>query len=314
MRWVTPLRIGISIPQLVPDGSFDPAALRRYLSRAEELGFDGAWSTEQIIGTAPNLDPSAILAYAAACTERIRLGCAVFVSTVASPLHVAKSIATLDQVSLGRLEVGLGTGGRFRPFAAFGIDSDGFVSRFTEGVRYMQVAWTQDRIDFEGRFWQAKGLAMEPKPYQKPYPPLWFGGGHPNSLRRAVRLADGYFGAGSTTTSDFIEHAAILREELDRADRDPAGFRVAKRVYLAVEDDPAVARERLSAALNELYGFFGMTGVERVGVSGRPAEVAAELHSIIDAGAGMVLLNPLYDEAEQMERLAADVVPALASS
>jgi alkanesulfonate monooxygenase SsuD/methylene tetrahydromethanopterin reductase-like flavin-dependent oxidoreductase (luciferase family) len=217
----------------------------------------------------------------------------------------------VDQLSLGRLEVAVGAGGRFRPFAAFGIDGDRFVSRFTEGVRYMQAAWTQDRINFDGRFWQAKGLAMKPKPYQKPYPPLWFGGGHPDSLRRAVRLADGYIGAGSTPTVDFIEHARVLREELDRADRDPASFRVAKRVYLAVEDDPAVAHERLSAALDELYGFFGMTGVERVGVSGRPGEVVEELRSIVDAGAGMVLLNPLYDVAEQVERLAADVVPQL---
>jgi alkanesulfonate monooxygenase SsuD/methylene tetrahydromethanopterin reductase-like flavin-dependent oxidoreductase (luciferase family) len=137
------------------------------------------------------------------------------------------------------------------------------------------------------------------------------GGGHPDSLRRAARLADDYIGAGSTATVDFIEHARILHEELDRADRDPASFRVAKRIYLAVEDDPTVARERLSAALNELYGFFRMTGVERVGVSGRAAEVAAELRSIVEAGAVMVLLNPLYDEAEQMERLAADVVPQL---
>jgi alkanesulfonate monooxygenase SsuD/methylene tetrahydromethanopterin reductase-like flavin-dependent oxidoreductase (luciferase family) len=158
MPRVTSPQIAISIPQLVPDGAFDPAALRRYLSRAEELGFDGAWTTEQVIGTAPNLDSSAVLGYAAACTEQIRLGCAVYVSTVASPLHLAKIIASLDQLSRGRLEVGLGTGGRFRPFAAFGIDGEGFVSRFTEGVRYMQEAWTQDRINFEGHSGRRRAL------------------------------------------------------------------------------------------------------------------------------------------------------------
>ena len=192
MPRVTSPQIAISIPQLVPDGAFDPAALRRYLSRAEELGFDGAWTTEQVIGTAPNLDSSAVLGYAAACTEQIRLGCAVYVSTVASPLHLAKITASLDQLSRGRLEVGLSTGGRFRPFAAFGIDGEGFVSRFTEGVLYMQAAWTHDRINFEGRFWQAKGLAMEPKPYQKPHPPLWLGGGHPETgLKRSEQLQGG---------------------------------------------------------------------------------------------------------------------------
>ena len=95
----------ISVPQLVADGTFDRDALRAYLVRAEELGFTGAWVTEQVIGSAPNLDSNVLLALAAAYTERIRLGCAVYVSTLASPLHLAKAIATLDQVSGGRLEV-----------------------------------------------------------------------------------------------------------------------------------------------------------------------------------------------------------------
>jgi probable F420-dependent oxidoreductase len=306
-----PADFAISIPQLVADGCFDKQGLRRYLSRVEELGFAGVWATEQVVGTAPNLDPSVMLALAAGYTERVRLGCAVYVSTLASPLHLAKTIATLDQLSGGRLDVGLGTGGGFRSFGAFGIERDGFVARFSEGLRFMQAAWTEDRIDFDGRFWQANGLAMEPKPRQKPHPPIWFGGGHPNSLRRAVRLADGFIGAGSSTTADFVNQARLVREDLDRTGRDPAGFRIAKRVYLAVDDDPARAHERLSRALNGLYGYFGLTGIERVGVSGRPAEVAAGLHTVIHAGADLVILHPLYDEAEQMERCHAEVIPLL---
>ena len=101
-----------------------------------------------------------------------------------------------------------------------------------------------------------------------------------------------------------------MHEEVARAGRDPATFRVAKRVYLAVEDDPAVARERLTAALVGLYGYFGLADrVGALGVSGRPADVAAELQRVVDAGTELVVLHPLYDDAEQMERLVAEVVP-----
>ncbi len=312
-RWhtvVVPFEVAIAVPQLVVDHAFDKTALRRHLVRAEELGFSGAWVMEQIVGTAPNLDPSVMLALAAAYTDRLRLGCAVYVSTLASPLHLAKTIASLDQVSRGRLEVGLGTGGGFRAFGAFGMDREGFVARFAEGLRLMQAAWTEDKVDFDGGFWQASGVAMEPKPYQKPHPPIWFGGNHPDALRRAVRLADGFIGAGSTTTSSFVRHAAIVREEVSRS-RPGGGFRIAKRVYLAVDDDPDLASRRLGEALRALYGHFGLTGIERVGVSGRAADVAAELQTIVDAGADLLVLHPLYDDAEQMERIAADVVPLL---
>jgi len=80
-------------------------------------------------------------------------------------------------------------------------------------------------------------------------------------------------------------------------------------VYVAVDDDPDAAAERLGAALRGLYGYFGLTGVERVGVSGRPSDVAAELQRAVDAGADLLVLHPLYDTAEQMERLAAHFVP-----
>ena len=92
--------------------------------------------------------------------------------------------------------------------------------------------------------------------------------------------------------------------------RDPATFRIAKRVYLGVGDDGSVT-ERVGEALRELYGYFGTEGIEAVGVSGTPAEVAGQLRRVADAGAELILLNPLFDEAEQMERVAAEVLPLL---
>jgi len=303
------VRFGICIPQFVEDGSFDPGALRRYLARAEQLGFESAWTQEQVLGTIPNLGPLETMAYAAACTSTIRLGCAVLITTLHSPVHLAKSVSTLDQLSRGRIEVGVGTGGR-RMFAGFGVDPDTFVARFTEGLELMKALWTQPEVKFAGRFWQLDGAAMEPKPFQKPHPPLWFGGNAPAALRRAVRLGDGFIGAGSQTTAAFAAQVPVVREALEEQGRD--GFRIAKRVYLAVDDDAARARERLSDTLSRMYSFFGASDLTPVAVSGPPDACIEGLTAVADAGAEMILLNPLFDEAEQMERLAAEVMPQIA--
>jgi probable F420-dependent oxidoreductase len=302
------MRFAISIPQFVEDGSFDPDAMHGFLARAEALGFESAWTQEQVLGTMPNLGPLETMAYAAACTSTIRIGCAVLITTLYSPVHLAKSIGTLDQLSRGRIDVGVGTGGR-RMFSAFGVEPETFVARFTEGLALMKALWTQPEVKFNGRFWQVDGAAMEPKPFQKPHPPLWFGGSAPTALRRAVRHGDGFIGAGSQTTAAFAAQVPVVREAL--AEQGRTDFRIAKRVYLAVDDDAARARERLSAALQRLYSFFGIGDLTPVTVSGPPAACVEGLRAVADAGAEMILLNPLFDEAEQMERLAAEVMPHL---
>src|SRR5262245_30663323 len=199
------MRFAISIPQFVADGTFDPAGLRGYLARAEALGFESAWTQEQVLGSIPHLEPIETLTYAAACNERLRLGCAVLVTPLHNPVHLAKSLSTLDQLSRARLEVGVGTGGRGRMFSAFEVDPASLVARFNEGLRLMKALWTQPRVTFEGRFRRLDGAAMEPKPFQKPAPPIWFGGSHPAALRRAVEHGDSFFGTGSTTTAQFAD-------------------------------------------------------------------------------------------------------------
>ncbi len=302
---------GIAIPQTVEHDVYDGAAVQAFLRRAEELDFESGWTQEQVLGDNPDLGPLEVLAYAAACTRRMRLGCAVLVSTLYSPVHLAKSLASLDQLSGGRLEVGLGTGGGFRMFSAFGVDPDSFVARFNEGLALMRKLWTEERIDHDGRFWQLAGAAMEPKPVQRPGPPVWFGGSHPNALRRAVAHADGFFGAGSQTTAHFAEQVGVVRTALDDAGRDPATFRIAKRVYLTVDDDPDRARQRMAEALHRVYSFFGARDLTPVAVTGPPDVVATGLREVVDAGAELILLNPLFDAGEQMERLVAEVLPQL---
>jgi alkanesulfonate monooxygenase SsuD/methylene tetrahydromethanopterin reductase-like flavin-dependent oxidoreductase (luciferase family) len=177
----------------------------------------------------------------------------------------------------------------------------------------MKALWTEPRVTFDGRFWQLDGAAMEPKPFQKPHPPIWFGANHPAALRRAVRYGDGFFGAGSTTTARFAGQVPIVREALAEAGRDPAGFRIAKRVYIAVDDDAERARRRVADGLDRLYSSFGLTGLESVAVFGPPDACVQGVREVAEAGADLILFTPLFDEAEQMERLAAEVVPRLSS-
>jgi probable F420-dependent oxidoreductase len=303
------MRFAISIPQYAHDSRFDADAFRTFLARVEELGmFEGAWVQEQVLGAAGSLAPLQTLTYAAACTEQLRLGCAVFVLPLHNPVHLAKAISSLDCLSHGRVEVGLASGGRGRPFEAFGVNPDKPVARFNEALGLMKACWTEQEINFDGRLWKLQGVSMEPKPVQKPYPPIWFGGSAPAGMRRAVRHGDGFMGAGSQTVPQFAEQVKVVREELSAQEREPDTFRIGKRLYVHVDDDAARGRQRLEEALTRHYGWGGWSEHLLAG----PAEAcAAGIRAVADAGAELVLLNPMVDDADQLERLAAEVIPAL---
>ena len=307
------MRFSISIPQRAADG-FDADGTSSYLARAEELGFEGGWTLEQIVAPAPTLAPLQLLSWAAAHTTRLRLGVAVLITSLHDPLQLASAITAVDQLSHGRLDVGVGHGGNFRPFSAFGVEKATFVSYFTEGLELMKAAWSdQPTVTFHGRFRDVEGLPIQPKPIQRPHPPLWVGGSAPKALHRAVRLGDAFVGAGSSTTANFAEAVKVVRRELNEQGKDATQFTIAKRVYLMVDDDAGRARERVLAGLHRIYG--EMPGIEAVPVSGTAADVVRGVREVIDAGAEMVLLNPVgehvAEDREQMERLAADVMPQL---
>jgi alkanesulfonate monooxygenase SsuD/methylene tetrahydromethanopterin reductase-like flavin-dependent oxidoreductase (luciferase family) len=226
-------------------------------------------------------------------------------------VHLAKSLSTLDQLSRGRIEIGVGTGGKGRPFAAFGVDPARYVTRFTEGIALMKALWTQPKVTFDGEFWQLQDAAMEPKPFQKPYPPLWFGAAAEPALRRAVRLGDGFFGAGSSPTARFAEQVAVVRATLAEAGRPAESFPIAKRVYVAIDDNAGRARARMNTALTELYGR-RVEAIEAAAVAGTAGDCVRELYQVAEAGAELILCTALFDQAEQMEQLAAAVIPKLA--
>lgn len=307
MRCRVPL--GIAIPQTFPDRSVDPALVHRLVGRAEALGYESAWTVEQIVGTIPSLEPIALMTWAAAATRRLRLGSAVLLTALRSPLHTAKSLTTLDHLSGGRLEVGVGLGAAGPTYAAVGLPAERRAARFAEGIQVMKRLWTEPRVTFQGEFYRLDGIPMEPKPLQRPHPRLWFGAHDERALRRAVALGDAFMGAGSLSTARFAGEVRLLRRLLEEAGRDPASFPVAKRVYIAVDRDRARAAKRLADWFGAFYRRPALA--EEVSVWGGPDECADGLRAVLAAGAGWLMLNPVFDELEQAEILAAEVAPAI---
>jgi probable F420-dependent oxidoreductase len=307
------MRYAIAIPQFYADGSFDPAAFRGYFSRVEELGaYDSAWAQEGTFSTGPQLSPVEVMTYAAAVTTRLRLGCVVFVSTVHSPVHLAKSLASLDQLSRGRLDVGVGTGGPRRPFGAFGITGDRYVARFSEGVRLMKELWTGKPVTFDGEFWQLRDTGITPGSFQKPHPPLWFGGASEPALRRAVRLGTGFFGAGSTPTAAFAAQVPVVRDALAAAGRSSSwdDFPIAKRVYICVDPDRDRARERVNSRLADIYGR-RVPAIEEAAIAGTVDDCVRAVAEVAAAGAELILFTALDEQLEHAEQIAAEVIPRL---
>ena len=311
------MRFAIAIPQTYPDGSFSADDFRSYFARVEELGvYESAWTQDSTLGSAPSLAPLEAMTYAAACTTTLRLGCTVFVTTLRSPVLLAKALASLDQLSGGRVEVGVGSGGPRRPFGAFGLSGDRYLARFTEGLALMKALWTEPSVTFNGEFYQLSGASMEPKPFQKPYPRLWFGGSAEAAVRRGVGLCDAFFGAGSSPTAAFAAQVAVVRSELAAAGRTagfgPGEFPIAKRIYIGIDSaDGDRARSRMSDALAAHYGGQRVPAIEAATVAGTLAECVAGVRDVIAAGAEMILFTPMYEVTEHMELIAAELIPAL---
>ena len=302
---------GIAIPQTFAASPIDLRLIRDFVPKAEVLGYDSLWVQEQIVTGYGVLEPVTLLTYASALTSKVRLGTSVLLPVIRNPLQLAKSLATLDQLSQGRLTVGIGIGGPHIPEAAFGVSPQRRGRRFVETIEVMKALWTQPKATFNGEFWRFEKIPMEPKPVQQPHPPLWFGAREPVALKRAVRHGEGWMGAGSSSSADFVQHHQLLRRLLEEAGRDPATFAVSKRVYIAVDDD----RDRAERRLREWFGarYRNADMGSRVSIWGSRAQCIDELAELVRAGAKHLLLNPVFDELEQLELLAREVMPHLSN-
>ena len=294
------IAVGISLPHRSPD-PIDVTAVNRVAQRAEALGFSDLWVTENTLDHVYCFDPCAILCYAAAITARIRLGVAVCVLPVHNPSHVANQWATLDYVSRGRAILGVGLG-RPHHYAEFQIPMERRVRRFREGVEIVKALWTQPKVDYRGDIFRLEGAGMMLKPVQKPHPPIWFGGDHPDAIRRAATLSDGWMASGGSSVAGFGKSVPVLRAELERLGRDPARFPISKRVFLSVAEREDAARTELDRWFVTVYR--NPAGADASGVYGTPEQVREKLEALVAVGANHLLVNPIARYAEQVEALA----------
>jgi alkanesulfonate monooxygenase SsuD/methylene tetrahydromethanopterin reductase-like flavin-dependent oxidoreductase (luciferase family) len=143
---------GIAIPQSFASRIVDVQLIRDFVSRVETLGYDSLWVQEQIITDYSLVEPVTLLTYAAALTSRVRLGTSVLLPVIRNPVQLAKSLASLDQLSQGRLTIGVGIGGAHVPEAAFGVSRENRARRFVETLNVMKALWTQSKATVTGDF------------------------------------------------------------------------------------------------------------------------------------------------------------------
>jgi probable F420-dependent oxidoreductase len=244
--WATPDRVG------------DVAA------RAERLGYHSLWTFQRLlVGVdqrldpvyASVLDPLVALGYAAALTRRVRLGVAVVNLPFVSPAYLAKQAASLDVLSGGRLDLGLGTGWSPAEFAATGASPRRRGARAEEYLAVLRALWADGVGEFTGEFFTVPPSRMRPLPVQRPGPPILLGGSAPAALERAGRAADGWVTRSAADLATIGDDIAVVRAAAARAGRDPAGVRVVSRGVVRPgqgEPGPGGRRRPLSGSYGQI--------------------------------------------------------------
>ena len=174
--------------------------------------------------------------------------------------------------------------------------------RFREGVEIVKALWTQEKVHYPGTIYRLDGDGMVIKPVQKPHPPIWLGGNHPDAVRRVAALGDGWMAAGGSSTEAFGKSVQILRAELEKLGRNPAAFPTSKRVFLSVAERPEVAKAEMDRWFKIVYRRPG--GVDAGEIHGTPERVREQLEALVSAGANHLLVNPVGRYVEQVEALA----------
>jgi probable F420-dependent oxidoreductase len=233
--------------------------IARLARRAEELGYDSVWVSDHIIfptvlrspypyspdgklpldPTLPLLEPFTVLSYAAAVTKTVKLGTSVAIVPYRDPLVTAKIVSSLDVLSGGRFIFGVGVGWLEEEFRVLRQNIKARAAQTKEALLAMKACWTQEDPEFHGKFFDFSGIKFAPKPMQKPYPPIWFGGNSLPALKRAVELGDGWHSVWMTP-EEVAATAKTLRELCAKAGKDfsrfPLTINVNHKVPLTVEN------------------------------------------------------------------------------
>ncbi len=227
---------------------------------AEALGIHSNFLVEHHFSGMGQVSASLnLLSYLAAKTSTIRLGTAVIVMPWHNPVLICEQAATIDLLSDGRLDFGVGRGYRYVEFGGFCVEMDEAMERFEEAMAFIRKAWTTEgRFDFEGKRWKFDNVVIEPEPVQKPHPPLWHAAGRPESLEYTAREGYNLFLDQFATHQVIGERLSIYRNALKKYGRtyDPMGVGVARALIIVEKgEDREEAISRRIKALEVMNAF-----------------------------------------------------------
>jgi probable F420-dependent oxidoreductase len=292
----------------------DPAGVPAAARRAEELGFGLVSSGEHVFFHGPTSNAFLTLAAAAAATERVRLVSTLTLLPLYPMALVAKLTATLDQLSGGRFELGVGVGGEYPPeFAASGVPVAGRGRRADEALAVLLQLLSGQRVTAQGEFGALADLRLDPPPVQRPHPPIWVGGRQPAAQRRAARFADVWM-PYMVSPSSLGRSLTAVREFAAEAGRRPEAVQGALFIWGTVDPDPARARAEAVASVSRLYQQDFEPLADRYLLHGDPGMLVARLAEYQAAGAGTVIFSPACppERVEAVTGLfAREVLPSL---
>jgi alkanesulfonate monooxygenase SsuD/methylene tetrahydromethanopterin reductase-like flavin-dependent oxidoreductase (luciferase family) len=228
-----------------------PEVYREFIEQtvlAEELGYDTIWLTEHHFdedGWSPSLLPLA--AGIATRTSRIRIGTFILILPFQHALRVAEDAATVDILSNGRFDLGVGKGYRLKEFTGFGIAREQREALLEEGVEVIRRAWTEENFSFDGQFYHLKDVRICPRPVQRPHPPLWIGARGKKSVERAARLGYHFMGTGEAELQRFYDRA------LEQNGRNPQDFNVTQLRWMYVAETREQAWDEAGPHLSYMF-------------------------------------------------------------
>jgi F420-dependent oxidoreductase-like protein len=272
------VRVGLKLSQQATT----VAELRHVWHVADEAGFDHCWNFDHFaaIRVGPEVDALegwTLLGAMAEATSRVRIGCMVTGNTYRHPAVLAKMAVTVDHLSGGRLEMGLGAAWAEIEHTMLGLDFGTVgsrIDRMAEACRVLKLLWTEERSDFEGRYYRLSEALANPKPVQQPYPPLWIGGsGERKTLRVVAEHADVWNAPGGGDPDESARLSGVLDRHCADVGRDPAAIRRSVQIFFDGNRDTALrAAEAYTAR-----GFEDLIVIARGGHGEEDAEAAAAL-------------------------------------
>ena len=284
------------------------------VQQVDRLEFDSFWCGDHIAFAIPILDPITQIAQAALVSRRLTFGTGVFLLPLRHPTPVAKQIATLDHLTGGRFIFGVGIGGEFpKEFAGCGVPINERGPRLGEAIEVIRKLWTGETVSFNGRFYQFADVKMTPAPRQPGGPPIWCGGRSEPALRRAARLADGWF-SYAVTPEMFAKGLATIEAAAAAAGRTFDRFGTAHLMFTRISDSYERALEEAAQSLSIRYAMNMRPATQRYGAIGTPTQVAEKIREFYAAGVrhlSLDLVGPYDRRGEQFERFAAEVRPLI---